>query len=146
MIFPVVMYGCESQTTKKTEHQRIDVSELWCWRLLKEIQPVHPKGNQSWIYFGRTDAEAETPILWPPNSKNWLIGKDPDAGGRLKAGGEGDDRGCDGWRASLTQQTCIWVNSGSWWWTGKPGILQSMVSQRVRQDWATELYWTEPQI
>ena len=70
----------------------------------KEIQPVHPKGNQSWMFIGRTDAEAETPILWPPDAKNWLIWNDPDAE-RLKAGGEGDDRGWDGWMASPTQWT-----------------------------------------
>ena len=88
MVFPVVMYGCESWTIKKAEHWRINVFELWCWRRLfrvpwtdcKESKPVNPKGNQSWIFFGRTDAEAETPILWPPDVKNWLIGKDPDAG------------------------------------------------------------------
>ena len=80
------MYGCASWTIKKAEHQRIDGFELWCWRRLespldcKEIQPVNPKGNQSWIFIGRTDAEAETPILWPPDAKSWLIGKDPDAG------------------------------------------------------------------
>ena len=72
------MYGCESWTVKKAEHWRIDAFELWCWRRLlshldcKEIQPVHPKGNQSWIFIGRTDAEAETPILWPPDVKSWL--------------------------------------------------------------------------
>ena len=80
-VFPVVMYGCESWTIKKAEHWRIDAFELCCWRRLldsKEIQPVHPKGNQSWILIVRTDAEAETPILWPPD-ENWLIGKDPDA-------------------------------------------------------------------
>ena len=86
MVFPVVMFGCESWTIKKAEHRRIDAFELWCWRRLerpldcKEIQPVHPKGNQSWIFIGRTDAEAETPILWPPDAKNRLIGKDPDSG------------------------------------------------------------------
>ena len=86
MAFRVVMYGCESWTIKKAEPQRIDTFELWWWRRLespldcKEIQPVHPKGNQSWIFIGRTDAEAETPILWPLDAKNWLIGKDPDAG------------------------------------------------------------------
>ena len=90
MVFPVVMYGCESwkerKTRKKVECQRIDAFELWYWRRLlrlldcKEIQPVQPKGNQSWIFIGRTDAEAETPILWPPDVKNWLIWKDPDAG------------------------------------------------------------------
>ena len=79
MVFPVVMYGCESWTVKKAEHWRIDAFELWCWRRLespldcKEIQPAHPKGHKSWV-------EAETPILWPPHVKSWLIGKVPDAG------------------------------------------------------------------
>ena len=87
IIFPVVIYGCESWTIKKAEHWRIDAFELWCWwRLLrvpwtaKEIQPVHPKGKQSWIFIGSAKAEAETSILWPPDPKNWLIWKDPDAG------------------------------------------------------------------
>ena len=88
MVFPVVMYGCESWTIKKAEHQRIDAFELWCWRSLlrvpwrlsRRVQPVHPKENQSWIFIGRTDAKAETPIVWPPDVKNWLIGKDGDAG------------------------------------------------------------------
>ena len=87
MVFPVVKYACESWTIKKAEHGRIDAFELWWWRRLlrvpldcKEIQPVHPKGNQSWIFTARTDAEAKTPILWPPDVKNWLIWKDPDAG------------------------------------------------------------------
>ena len=76
MVFPVVMYGCESWTMKKAEHQRIYAFELWCWRRLespldcKEIQPVHPKGDQSWVFIGRTDAEAETPIFWPPHAKS----------------------------------------------------------------------------
>ena len=76
MVFPVVMYGCESWTVKKAECRRIDVSELWCWRRLespldcKEIQPVHPKGDQSWVFIGRTDAEAEAPILWPPDANS----------------------------------------------------------------------------
>ena len=78
----------------------------------KEIQPVHPKGNQSWIFICRTDAEAETPIFWSPDVKNWLIGKDPDAG-KDTVGGEGNDRGWDGWMASLTWWTWVWVNSGS---------------------------------
>ena len=86
MVFPVVMYGCESWTVKKAERRRVDAFELWCWRRLKspldckEIQPVNPKGNQSWILIGRTDAEAETPVLWPPDAKSWLVWKDPDAG------------------------------------------------------------------
>ena len=76
MVFPVVMYGCESRTVKKAEHQRIDAFELWCWKRLesplycKDVQPVHPKGDQSWVFIGRTDDEAETPILWPPHAKS----------------------------------------------------------------------------
>ena len=86
MVFPVVMYRCESWITEKAEHWRIDAFKLWCWRRLlspldrKEIQPVNPKGNQSWIFIERTDAEAEAPILWPPDAKNLLIRKDLDAG------------------------------------------------------------------
>ena len=103
----------------------------------KDIQPVNPKGNQSWIFLGRTDTEAETPIfglMWRTNlfEKTLMLGK-------LKVGGEGDDRGWDGWMASPTQWTWVWESSGSWWWTGKPGVLQSVGSQRVREDWATEL-------
>ena len=108
----------------------------------KEIQPVHPEGNHSWIFIGRTDVEAETPIFWPPVAKSWLIWKDPDRD-RLKAGGGGEDREWDVWTASPTQWTWVWVNSGSWWWTGRPGVLWFMVSQRVRHDWATELNWTD---
>jgi len=105
----------------------------------KNIQPVNPKGNQPRIFTGRTDAEAEAPILWPPDVENWLIAKDPDAEKDRRQEGEGDDRGWDGWVASPTQWTWVWVNSGSWWWTGKPGVLQSMGSQRVWNDWVTEL-------
>ena len=101
----------------------------------KEIQLVHPKGNQSWVFIGRTDAKVETPILWPPNAKNWLIWKKPWCWEILKVGGEGDDRGWDGRIASPTQWTWVW----GWWWTGRPGVLQSMGLQRVRHDWATEL-------
>ena len=97
-----------------------------------EIQPVHNKGNQSWIFIGRTDAEA--PILWPPDVKkrSWCLES-------LKAG-EGDDRGWDGWMASLTWWIWVWVTSGSWWWTGRHVVLQSVGSQRVGHDW---LNWTE---
>ena len=105
----------------------------------KKIHPVHPKGNQSWIFIGRTDAEAETPILWPPDVKSWLILKDW-FWERLKAGGEGDNRGWDGWLASRTQWTWVWTRSRSWWMTGKPGVLQSMGSKRV-SDWGTEPNW-----
>ena len=84
----------------------------------KEIQPDYPKGNQSWIFIGRTDAEAETPTLWPPDAKKLIHLKRPWCWERLKAGGEGDDRGWNGWMASPTQWTWVWVDSGSWWWTG----------------------------
>ena len=86
MVFPVVMYGYESWTIKKAERQRTDAFELWCWRRLlsllgsKEIKTVNPKENQSWLFIERTDAEAETPILWLPYAKNWFLRKDPDAG------------------------------------------------------------------
>ena len=95
----------------------------------KEINPVRPKGNQSWIFIGRTDA----PILWPPDVKNWFIGKDPDAA--KDEDRRRGDRGWDGWMPSLTGWTWVWISSGSWWWTGKLGVLQFMRSQRVRHDW-----------
>ena len=86
MVFPVVMYECESWTIKKAEHRKIDAFQSWCWKRLLRVpwtarrsNPVHPKGNQSWIFTGSTDAEVDAPILWPPD-ENWLIGKDPDAG------------------------------------------------------------------
>ena len=106
----------------------------------KEIQPVHLKGDQSWIFTGRTDAESETPILWPPDAKCWLIGKDPDAGRdwRQEEKGMTEDE-MAGWHHRLDGH--IWASSGSWWWTGKPCMLQSMGSQRVGHDWATELNW-----
>ena len=92
----------------------------------KEIQPVHSKGDQSWVFIGRTDVEAEIfwPILWPPDVKNWLIWKDPDSGKdwRQEEKGMIEDDGC---MASLTQRMWVWASSGSWWWTGKPGVLQS---------------------
>ena len=99
---------------------------------------VHPKGDQSWVFIGRTDVGAETPILWPPNVKSWLIGKDPDAGKdwRQEEMGMTDDE-----RVSPTQWTWVWVNSQNWWWTGRPGMLQSMGWQRVWHDWVTELNW-----
>ena len=105
----------------------------------KEIQPVHPKGNQSWVFIGRADVEAETPVLWSPHVKSWLIGKDWCWEGL--GAGEGDDRGWDGWMASLTRWTWVSVNSGSWWWTGRLGMLRFMGSLRVGQDWGTELNW-----
>ena len=144
MVFPVIMYGCESWTIKKAERQRIDAFELWCWRRLesplncKEIQPVHPKGNQSGYSL------EGLMLKWNSNTlatccEELTHLKRPWCWERLKVGEEGEDRGWDGWMASPTQWTWVWVNSGSWWWTGKPGVLQSMGSQRVRHDWATEL-------
>ena len=123
---------------------RIDDFQLWGWKKTlesplnsKEIKSVNPKGNQPWVFIGRTDAKAEIPILGPPDVKNWLIGKDPDAG-KDKAGGEGDDRGWHGWMASPTQWTWVWASSGRWRRTGKPGGLQSMPLKRVGHDWTTE--------
>ena len=109
----------------------------------KEIKPVNSKGNQPWIFIGSTNGEAEAPILGPPDAKSRLFRKDW-CWERLKAGGEGNNRGWDGWMASLTQWTWVWANSGSWWWTGRPGVLQSMGSQRVTHDWVVEqqlMFW-----
>ena len=142
------MYGYESWTIKIAERQRIDAFGLWCWRRLLRVPWTARRSNQSIIkeispeysleglmlklklqYFGhlmqRTDSLEKTLML-----------------GKIKVG-EGDDRGWDGWMASLTQWTWVWVNSGSWWWTGRPGVLQSMGSQRVGHDWVTEMHWTE---
>ena len=106
----------------------------------KEIQPVHPKGDQSRVFIGRTDAEAETPILWPPDVKNWLIWKDPDAGKDWMQEEKGMT-GWDGWMVSLTRWTWVWASSRRWWRTGKPGMLQSMASQRVGHK--KRLNWNE---
>ena len=152
MNFLVVIYGCESWTIKKTEHWRTDAFELWCWRrllrvpwtarslnqsILKEISPEYSLErlmlNQKLQYFGFRCKELthwERPWCW-----EWL-----------KAGGERDDRGWDGWVASLTQWTWVWVNSGSWWWTGRPDMLQYMGFQRIRYNLATKktstwCYW-----
>ena len=103
----------------------------------KEIQPVHPKGDQFWVLIGRTDVEAETPILWPPDVKSWLL-KRPWCWERLKAEGEEGDRGWDAWMASLMEWTWTWTNFGRRWGTGKPGMLQSMGLQRVGDYWVTQ--------
>ena len=118
MVFPVVMYGYESWTVKKAEHQRIDAFELWCWRRLlrvspldrTEMQPVHSKGDQSWVLIGRTDAKAETPALWPPQVKSWLIGKDSDAGrnwGQEEKGTTEDEMA--GWHHQLNGHEFGWT-------------------------------------
>ena len=106
----------------------------------KEIQPVNPKGDQSWIFIGRTDAEAETPVLWPPDAKNWLIRKDLMLGKieGVRRRGQQRMRWLDGITDSRDMSL---VNSGSWRWTGRSCVLQSMGLQRVGHDWATELNW-----
>ena len=147
MVFPEVMYGCESLTLKKAECWRID--SFWTVVLektlespldCKEIQPVHSKGDQSWVFFERTDAKAETPILWPPHVKSWLTGKDSDAGrhwGQEEKGTTEDEMA--GWHH--------WLYGGESEWT--PGVGDGQGSlvccdswgHRVRHDWATELNW-----
>ena len=106
----------------------------------KEIQPVHPKGDQSWMFIARTDDEAETPILWPPDAKSWLIWKDPDARQDWRQEEKGMT-GWDAWMASPTWWTWVWVNSGSWWWTGTPEVHGSW--GRKESDTTELLNWTE---
>ena len=140
MVFPVVMYGCESWTIWKSEHWRTDAFELWCWRRLLRVPLTARRSNQSILkeispkysleelmlklklqYFDYLMQRADS------LDKAWCWE-------RLKAGGKGDNRGWDGWMVSLTQWTWVWASSGRWWWTGKPGMLQSMGSQRIRHD------------
>ena len=117
MVFPGVTYGSESWTIKKAERQRIDAFELWCWRRLLRVPWTVRRSNQSILkqITGRTDVEAETPILWPPYAKSWLIWKDPDAGKDWGQEKEGVNRGRDGRMASPTQWTWVWASSWSWW-------------------------------
>ena len=136
------MYWCESWTRKKAEGQNIDAFELWCWRGLLRVpwlqrdQTSQSKGNQSWI-IGKTDAEAEAPVLWPPDAKSWLIRKAPDAGKDWRQ----EEKGMTGWEcwmASPTRWTWVQASSRRWWRTGKPGMLQSMRLQKAGHDWVTE--------
>ena len=147
MVFPVVMWelDCEESWAPKN----------WCfWTVVlektlespldcKEIQPVHSKGDRSWVFFGRNDAKAETPVLWPPHAKSWLIGKDSDDGRdwRQEEKGTTEDE-MAGWHHGLDGRW-VWVNSGRWWWTGRPGcaaIHGIAKSWRRPSDW-TELNW-----
>ena len=146
MVFPVVMYGCESWTIKKAECQRIDAFALWLGKTLespldcKEIQPVHPKGNQSWIFIGRTDVEVETPILWPPDVKSWLIWKDPDVGkdwGQEEKGTTEDEMvGWHHWLNGHGFGQALGVGDGQ-------GGLACCGSWSRKESDATELNWTE---
>ena len=146
MVFPVVMYGYESWTVKKAECWRIDAFELWCWGRLLRVpwtarrsnQPI-PKEISLWKDWGYSwnsytlATSCEELTHW---KRLWCLEG-------LGAGGEGGDRGWDGWMAPPTQWTWVWANSRSWWWTGRPGVLQFMGSQ-IRHNWATEQNWTEP--
>ena len=147
IVFPVVVYGCESWTIKKAEHRRIDAFELWCWRRLLRVPWTARRSNQSILKEINPDYSLEGLMLklklqyfghlmW---RADW---KRPWCWERLRAGGEGNNRGWDGWMSSPTRGTWVWVNSGSWWWTGRPGVLRFMELQRVGHDWATELNCT----
>ena len=149
MVFPVVMYRCEIWTIQKAECRRIDVFELCWWRRLLRVPWIARRSNLSnlkestlnihwkdwwWIWSSNSLA------VWCEEQTHW---KKPRCWERLKAAGEGDDRGWDGWMASLTRWTWVWASSGSWWRTGKPGIPQSMGSQRGGHDFVTKLKWTD---
>ena len=156
MVFPIVMYGYESWTIKKAEHWRINAFELWCWKrllkvpwtarksnqsILKEFSPEYPlEVNIQWIFNIHWNWNSNTMATWCEEMTHL---KRPWCWERLKAGGKGDDRGWDGWKTSLTQWTWVSVNSGNWWWIGRPGVLQSMGSQRVGHNWHKWFYWTE---
>ena len=148
IVFPVVMYGGDSWTIKKAEHWRINAFELWCWRKLLRVPWTARRSNQSIIKEISPECSLEGLMLKlklqysghlmeraVSFEKTLMPGK---IEGRWK-----DWRRWDGWMASPTWWTWVWVNSMSWWWTGTPGVLQSMGSQRVRHDWVTELNWTE---
>ena len=147
MVFPVVMYGCEIWTIKNTECQIIDAFELWCWKRLLRVPWAAMRSNQSIPKKINPEYSLEGLMLtlklqylptWCKELTNW---KRPWCWERVKAGREGDDRGWDGWMASLTQCTWVWASSGREWRTGKPGVLQSTELQRVGHNWATEQSW-----
>ena len=139
------MYGCVSWTIKKAECQRIVAFELWCWRRLSRVPWIARRSNQSILKEISPGCSLEglmlqLPILWPPDAKRTHL-KRPWCWERLMAGGEEDNRGWNGWMASLTQWTWVWVDSRSWWWIGRPGVQRFIGSQRVGHDWATQLNW-----
>ena len=146
MVFPVVMYGCENWTIKKAECQRIDAIELWCWRRLLRVPWTARRSNQSILKETSPGCSLEGLMLklklhtlatWCEELTHL---KRPWCWERLRAEGEGDEREWDGWMELPTQWTWVWVNSRSWWWTGRPAVLQSMGSPRVGHDWETELH------
>ena len=148
MVFPVVMYGCESWIIKKAERWRIDAFELWCWRRLLRVPWTARRSNQSILKeispeYALQGLKLKLKLQYfghPPDVKNWLIGKDPDAGKDWRQEKKGIT-GWDGWMASPTRWIWVCASSGDWWWTGTPTVLQSMGSQRVRHNWETELNW-----
>ena len=149
MVFPVVMYGCKSWTVKTSEHWRIDAFELWCWRRLLRVPWTARRSNQS-ILKEISPGCSLVGLMQSWNSNTLATSceelthwKRPWCWEGLGAGGEGDNRGWDGWNASPTRWTWVWASSGRWWWTGRPSVLRFMGSQRVRHNWATELNWTE---
>ena len=147
MVFPVVMYGWESWTVKKAERQRIDAFELWCWRRLLRVPWTARRSNQSILKEISPGISLEGMMLrlklrtLATSCEELTHRKRLWCWEGLGAGEEGDDRGWDGRMASPTRWAWVWVNSRSWWWTGRPGVLQFMGSQRVRHDWVTELNW-----
>ena len=144
MVFPVVRYGCDSWLMKKAEHWRIDAFELLCWRRLLRVPWTAKRSNQSILKEINPEYTLEGMMLklklqyWCEELTSL---KRPWCWERLKVGGEGDNRGWDCWMASLTQWTWVWVSSRSWWWTGRPGLLESIWLQRVRYYWVTKLNW-----
>ena len=144
MVFPVATYGCESWTIKRAECRRTDAVELWCWRRLLRIPWTQRRSSQSIL---KETSPEDWCWSWNCNTlatwcKELTHLKRPWCWKRLKAGREGDHTGWDGWMASPTRCTWVWISSRNWWWTGKSAMLQSMGSQRVRHDWATGLNWT----
>ena len=146
VLFPVVMYGCESWTVKKAECWRIDSFELWCWRRLLRVPWTARRSNQSILKEISPRCYLEGTMLKLKLQYFGHLMQRVDSLEKTDAGrdwGQEKKGTTDGWMASLTQWTRVWVNSGSWWWTGRPGVLWFMGSQRVGDDWATELKWTE---